>query len=327
VRANRLAFTLTKAGVIWTLDAKAPPFKYLRASASPSASGQVTAMSCEVQLSGQAAADTTGRTCADDPFRLTARTDNGVLGLATLRLPITLDGRDNIFRPHAGYLVTATSDLVLGGGYLYASGTGPTTSASADSTPVRSTFVRFAAGVTGYLPLTRSITLALGGRAGTVVPLGPAGGKDKKGNDTGIIQNYVPLFERFYLGGSDSVRGFTPDGVLPVERDSDPKAPRPLVSQGGNGFWNIRSELRFPLVGPLEGGVFVDAGQLLASWFNDVNLAPISLGVGAGIRVNTPVGPLVLDLGFAVLDGVRGLGVQQSELSRRFVIHPALGYF
>ena len=315
VRANRLAFTLTKAAAVWTVDMKAPSFKYLRASAAPAASIGVTSMSCEVQLSGQAAADTTGRTCADDPFRLTTRTDNGILALSTLRFPVTLDGRDNIFRPHAGYLATATADLILGGGVLYGGLGGVNRN-------VRSTFMRLAAGVTGYLPLTKAFTLALGGRVGTLVLLGPNGA-----DGTGVLPNYVPLFERFYLGGSDSVRGFTPDGVIPVDlRQDDPSKPRPLVSQGGTAFWNTRGELRFPIVGPLEGGLFVDAGQLLLDW-TQFNPAFLSAGVGGGLRINTPVGPLVLDLGFGILDGVRGLGLQQGDLTRRFVIHPALGYF
>ncbi len=157
---------------------------------------------------------------------------------------------------------------------------------------------------------------------GTLVLLGPNGT-----DGTGVLPNYVPLFERFYLGGSDSVRGFTPDGVIPVDlRQDDPSKPRPLVSQGGTAFWNTRGELRFPIVGPLEGGLFVDAGQLLLDW-TQFNPAFLSAGVGGGLRINTPVGPLVLDLGFGILDGVRGLGLQQGDLTRRFVIHPALGYF
>lgn len=318
VRANRFAFTLTKAGLVFTGDLKAPPLKYLRASASPSAAVQLNALQCEVKGTG----NQTGSTCADDPTRLTRRLDNGVLALTTLRIPVTLDGRDSIFRPHAGYLVNGTADLVTGGGLLFGLG--------GDPRPVRSTFARLAGGVTGYLPLTRAFTLALGARAGAIVPLGP----DVVSTPAGDLQHYVPLFERFYLGGSDSVRGFTPDGVLASDDpNADPSVkPRPLVSQGGNTFWNVRSELRFPLAGPLEGGVFVDAGQLLVAspldWAQDpsvLNPAAFSAGVGAGVRLNTPVGPLVLDLGFGFLDGQRG--ISQDDLIRRFVFHPALGYF
>ena len=311
LRANRYSFSLNKLGVALTGDIKAPPFKYLRASAAPSISAQFNALQCEIQLAG--GPDQTGRTCAGDPTRLTARLDNGQLGLGTLRVPITLDGRDNIFKPHAGYLMTGTADVVIGGGRLFEQNTG-------NSQQVRSTFLRVAGSLTGYLPLTRRMTLALGARGGTIVPIGP----QDVDTPAGKLPHYVPLFERFYLGGSDSVRGFNPDGVLASDDPRAKENPRPLVSQGGNGFWNIRSELRVPLQGPVEGGLFLDAGQLVIDW-RDIDPSRFSAGIGAGVRVNTPVGPLVLDVGFGFIDGERGLGA--SDLQRRIVVHPALGYF
>ncbi|MEW5849759.1 MAG: POTRA domain-containing protein [Myxococcota bacterium] len=310
-RANRLAYTLTKGGLIFSSDMRAPAFRYLRASTSPTAAVQVTQLNCWPSLKSVVGTESApGRTCAADFSTDTRRLDNGVLGLGTLRLPVILDGRDDIFKPHAGYLATAAADLVLGGGVLFqGDATNPT------PTAVRSTFVRLQGSIAGYLPLTRALTLALSLRGGSIFPLGPESGE-------GTLPHYVPLFERFYLGGTDSVRGFQQEGVLPSDDDTDPSRPRPAVSQGGNVFWNGRSELRFPIAGPLEGAVFADAGQLLLQWRN-WDPSKFSAGVGFGARVNTPVGPLVVDVGYGVLDGSRGF---QPE-PRRLVLHPAIGYF
>jgi outer membrane protein assembly factor BamA len=317
-RANRRSFTMTKTGLIFTADLKAPPLRYLRASSSPSAGLQGTQLNCYLE---KTALDSTGRTCEGDETR---RLDNGLFGLWTMRMPLTLDGRDNIFRPHAGYLFTSTADVVLGGGSLYALG-------KAEGSLKRSTFVRLAAGLSVYLPFTKYLTLALALRGGTIVPLGPRA--DPANPRPGDL--YIPLFERFYLGGSDSVRGFAPDAVLVSDDSGSNARDRPVVSQGGSSFWNTRSELRIPLTGPVEIGLFMDAGQLSREWidFRGLDFSAFSMGLGAGLRVITPVGPLILDLGFGVKDGARDFDdqgryrVAPEEIPRRIVPHPALGYF
>lgn len=323
LRANRLAFTLSKGALVFSADMKAPPLRYLRASSSPSLGFQITQLNCWTRkLEG---VDPSGRTCgSEDVANETRRLDNGLFGLGTLRFPIQLDGRDNIFRPHKGYLATAAADVVVGGGSLYSVG-------NPRGDLKRSTFVRLAAGITGYIPFTSYFTLAMALRGGTIIPLGPEPDADHPRD----YDLYVPLFERFYLGGSDSVRGFQPDAVLVTGDESTSTGKRPVVSSGGNSFWNARMELRFPLIDPVEGGIFVDAGQLSHEWidFRDVDYSAFSMGIGAGIRVNTPVGPLILDLALGLKDGKRDMDernlyrVPVDDFPRRIVPHPALGYF
>jgi outer membrane protein insertion porin family len=71
--------------------------------------------------------------------------------------------------------------------------------------------------------------------------------------------------------------------------------------RGGNLMINPRFELRFPLRAPVDAAFFADFGNL----WDDVNYIvshgfSLRADVGAGIRVQTPVGPLVFDYGINV---------------------------
>ena len=64
---------------------------------------------------------------------------------------------------------------------------------------------------------------------------------------------------------------------------------------------NPRLELRFPILLPVEGALFGDVGNLWTDP-NDFLARPFALraDVGAGVRVDTPVGPLVFDYGINI---------------------------
>jgi outer membrane translocation and assembly module TamA len=71
--------------------------------------------------------------------------------------------------------------------------------------------------------------------------------------------------------------------------------------RGGDFFVKPRAELRITLTGTLRTALFLDTGNLWTSADRDV-IFPVRLryAVGTGLRVGTPIGPLVFDYGFNV---------------------------
>jgi outer membrane protein assembly complex protein YaeT len=105
-------------------------------------------------------------------------------------------------------------------------------------------------------------------------------------NTTGLDR--APMIRRFFLGGADSVRGYPYQGLGPLD-----SAGKPL---GGEGMVEGSVETRFPIWGDLGGVVFVDMGNAYESLNSDVG--KLRFTSGAGLRYNTPVGPLRLDFGY-----------------------------
>jgi outer membrane protein assembly complex protein YaeT len=114
---------------------------------------------------------------------------------------------------------------------------------------------------------------------------------------------YVPLPEHFFGGGSTSMRGFPDNQAGP----RDPVTGFPL---GGNALLMQQTELRFPLLGPNIGGVlFHDMGNV----YTDVSSISFRVSqnglkdfnymvhaVGFGLRYRTIVGPVRVDLAYAL---------------------------
>jgi outer membrane protein assembly complex protein YaeT len=101
----------------------------------------------------------------------------------------------------------------------------------------------------------------------------------------------VPSNVRFFAGGPGSVRGYAPNRVGPLDIEG-----RPI---GGDSLLVGSVEVRFPISGDLGGVVFVDAGNVYSS-SPGYDLSDLRVGVGPGIRYNTPVGPFRLDFGIAL---------------------------
>jgi outer membrane protein insertion porin family len=128
-----------------------------------------------------------------------------------------------------------------------------------------------------FLDWLRPTVLALSGRVGLARAFA----------DTDL----VPIEERFFAGGATTVRGYPENRLGP--RDA---AGNPL---GGNALVILNAEWRFPIWSWFGGAVFVDAGALTAE-VRDLAVNEIRPGVGAGLRINTPVGPLRADVGRAL---------------------------
>jgi outer membrane protein assembly complex protein YaeT len=96
---------------------------------------------------------------------------------------------------------------------------------------------------------------------------------------------------RFFAGGPGSIRGYAPNRVGPLDSKG-----RPI---GGGSLLVGGVELRFPISGDLGGVIFVDAGNVYSA-LPGYDLGDLRVGMGPGIRYNTPVGPFRLDFGVAV---------------------------
>ena len=99
------------------------------------------------------------------------------------------------------------------------------------------------------------------------------------------------LSERFYAGGATSVRGYNENdlGARSIFGDAE----------GGSAMLIANGELRFPVYRWVRGVGFVDLGNVYPT-IGDILHTGVQVGTGAGIRVNSPIGLLRLDLGVAV---------------------------
>ncbi len=102
----------------------------------------------------------------------------------------------------------------------------------------------------------------------------------------------VPTSERFYAGGSTTLRGFEQNAVGPVGVDN--------VPAGGTASLVINNELRMPLVRIVDGVLFVDIGNVFPA-IKDFTFTDLRESGGVGIRLRTPWVLLRTDYGW-VLD-------------------------
>jgi outer membrane protein assembly factor BamA/autotransporter translocation and assembly factor TamB len=115
------------------------------------------------------------------------------------------------------------------------------------------------------------------------------------------IGGEVPMSERFFAGGSVTMRGFAQNAVGPIGPD--------LIPQGGNALILFNNELRAPLFGRFDGVIFTDIGNVFPL-ISDIDF-DLRKSAGVGLRVRTPWFLLRGDYGF-VLDPREG------ERRRRF---------
>jgi len=121
----------------------------------------------------------------------------------------------------------------------------------------------------------------------TVFHFKGAAGQAFENEDDGL-----PVYERFYLGGLQSIRGFDSAKVSPTDPETDERI-------GGDKMWFTNIELIFPLLAEqgVNGVVFYDMGRVFddnEDWgFDDFEKA-----VGLGIRWFSPIGPLRLEWGY-----------------------------
>jgi len=106
----------------------------------------------------------------------------------------------------------------------------------------------------------------------------------------------LPDYEKFYLGGINTIRGFKTRSI--AVKETDP-ASGITYEIGGNIMWFANVEYHFPIIkaGGLRGIIFFDAGNVYESEWDFTN---IKKSVGAGIRWLSPMGPMRLEWGYVI---------------------------
>jgi len=172
--------------------------------------------------------------------------------IATIGLTQSFDYRDSPVSPSKGWIATTAADFdTIGGSASFARGT-----------------IR----LTEFIPIREHLLLALGARAGAIYPF-----------------TEVPIDERYFSGGGNTVRSFTERDLGPHDRHGYPI--------GGDIFTVFNAELDFPLRGALIGAVFADAGNVVPE-FKNAGLQNMRYALGIGLRYKLPIGPIRLDVGF-----------------------------
>ena len=156
-----------------------------------------------------------------------------------------------------------------------------------------------------YWTQSRGMVFALRGRFGFADAYGAS-------KDTG-----VPIENRFFTGGGNSVRGFNENSLGPKEPVEQGTGDPVETVVGGRLLIVGNAEIRFPV--PyfsryrFSAAVFADGGNVWRSLggvdiedfdpfvkTNDVTDHDFRYSLGVGLRYNTPVGPIRLDFGIPV---------------------------
>lgn len=203
----------------------------------------------------------------DSDASLVVQDDEGTRIQSSISQELILDTRDSRFDPHEGYSIRFSVEAAGLGG------------------DVR--FLKTTLGGGYYIPITESVTLGFRAEAGNIF---------------GINQD-TRVSDRFFIG-PDSLRGFKFAGVGPRDEDTDD-------ALGGKRFYAGTTELTFPLGLPdefqIRARIFGDVG---AAW--DVDDVPSGvtvedsssprIAVGAGVSWISPFGPVLIDLGYVLVD-------------------------
>lgn len=100
----------------------------------------------------------------------------------------------------------------------------------------------------------------------------------------------VPPDLRFFAGGDRSVRGYKYESISPEDENGDLTGAEKLITAS--------VEYQYRVTGDWWGAVFFDIGQAVHD-FDDQDLKK---GVGVGVRWNSPLGPIKLDIATPVGD-------------------------
>ncbi|WP_310600072.1 outer membrane protein assembly factor BamA [Desulfobulbus sp.] len=138
-------------------------------------------------------------------------------------------------------------------------------------------FTKVEGSSTWYFPLFWSTVLNVKGAAGQAFE-----------NEDGKL----PVYEKFFLGGMNSIRGFESASISPID-------PRTGDKIGGDKMWYGTVAVIFPLVKDMgiDGEIFHDFGNVY-DIDEDWDLGDYKKTAGVGILWASPLGPIRLAWGF-----------------------------
>ena len=183
------------------------------------------------------------------------------------------DTRDNFLNPSQGWRHVLSFDLAGLGGLK---------------------FTRSRYEITYYHPLIEKLVFGAHARVNFA---------EGYGGDT------LPSFERYFLGGPTTLRGFTIQDIGPKDSQGNPV--------GGSKALLLNLEIQYPFTKSIRGFTFYDRGNVYGSGANmattskNFDLAEMRHSIGAGFRFISPFGPL----GFAY--GIK-LDPRSGEASGQF---------
>jgi outer membrane protein insertion porin family len=188
---------------------------------------------------------------------ITLRAEEGRSTVSSVTFSLVHNTLDNPMFPMKGWMNIGTAELA--GTFL-----GGTTD-----------FVKFQADTGVYIPIIWDTTVHLRARAGW---------------GEGINGDRLPVFERYFVGGISTVRGYD-------VRSLGPEVDGVLI--GGNKELIFNAEYIFPIAPSLKlrGLFFFDAGNAFDE-DESIELRNLRLSVGGGFRWFSPMGPLTFVLGF-----------------------------
>ena len=121
-----------------------------------------------------------------------------------------------------------------------------------------------------YVPHTRRTALGMRAEAAMIIPFGST--------------ENLPMYQRFFLGGENQIRGVNIRSVGPIGTDEDGDK----LALGGNKFVLFNAEYYFDIGGPLRALLFFDAGQSFLEG-DPISLKKLRTSTGVEMRFIMPV--------------------------------------
>lgn len=199
----------------------------------------------------------------DDNSSKDFKNEEGRNLLSSLTLELAQDTRDNIFNPGKGYVLSGSIEDA--GGIFFGD----------------KDFVKGTVSAAYYHTFFEKVVLEVKGRMGLENAYGDS--------------SEVPIYERFYAGGANTIRGYRERYVGP----RDPGSNEPI---GGEALLVGNAEVTFPIYEKvLKGAIFYDVGNVWRRAEDFIAGGNYRSGVGVGVRVKTPVGPVKVDYGYPLV--------------------------